>query len=121
MFGERRSVTKAPNNPRGFWLFGIDGLAGSSHDSHLAVRRYYETLSPATNFLLLEYLPNPPDEAPAIRRTESNEQDAAMRSGSELSKVGKIQILRNQESRISLRRFPNLAVAGPLRFSSATV
>jgi hypothetical protein len=39
-----------------------------------------------------------------------NEQDAAVRPGSESPNVGEIQILCDQESTVLLRRFPNFMV-----------
>ena len=61
--------------------------------------------------LMPEYLRDAEDETLAIRRTQPNEQDAAVRPGSESPHVRKIQILRNQESSFLLCRLPNLAVA----------
>src|SRR5208282_963590 len=99
---------KAPSYSRGF---GFLRHIRRPHDSHLSLRRHYETPRPAADFFVLEHFPNPPDQAAAVRGTEPNEQDAVVCSGSEFSKVGEIQILRDQESRIPLRRVPNLAVA----------
>jgi hypothetical protein len=80
------------------------------HYSDLAFGRNNETPSPATDFLMLEYFPDTPAEALPIGRAEPNEQDAVMGSWNESSKVGEVQVLCDEESVVSLCRFPNIAV-----------
>ncbi len=60
---------------------------------------------------MLEYFANTADEGLAVGGTESNEQDSVMRSWSKQAKVGEVEILRDQKSLVSLRCFPNVAVA----------
>jgi len=60
---------------------------------------------------MLERFLNTPDETLTVGRPESNEQDPVVRSWNKLSKVRKVQVLCDQESRVSLRRLPNVAVA----------
>jgi hypothetical protein len=62
-------------------------LVRRAYYSYLALRCHDETLNPVSDFLMLEYFTNPPDKALAVGGTESNEQDAAMRSWSKSSEV----------------------------------
>jgi hypothetical protein len=98
-----------------FWVptpfIRLDDLPRRPHHSNLAIRCDYETPTPATDVLVLEYFLDAPDKALTVRRAESNEQDAVMCSGSKSPKVGEVQVLGDEESRIALRRFPNVAVA----------
>jgi hypothetical protein len=84
---------------------------GWPYYSYLALRYHYETAGPEADFFLLEYLANSPGEVLAVRGPETNKQDTVMRSWGKSSKVGKIQVLFDQESLVPLRRFPNVTVA----------
>jgi hypothetical protein len=50
----------------------------------------------------LEYFPHTPDKALAVRRTQADKQEAVVRCWGELSKVGEVQILCDQESLVLL-------------------
>ena len=102
-FGRAFFLAAKRNSPMHF-------LVGGAHYSYLAFGCDHETACPAADFLLLEYFPDTPVEALPIGGAESNEQDAVMRSRNKSSKVGEVQVLCDEESVVSLCRFPNIAV-----------
>jgi len=60
---------------------------------------------------VLKYFADPAAEGATIGRAEPNQKDAGMRSWGKSSKIGEVQVLGDQESLVSLRRFPHLTVA----------
>jgi hypothetical protein len=87
----------------------------------LAFRRDYKTSFPIANVLVSKYLRDAQDETLTIRRMQADEQDAAVCPRSESPDVGKIQILRDQESFFFLCRIPNLVITLAAQFSWAMV
>jgi hypothetical protein len=57
-------------------------------------RRNHKATPPASNVFLFEYLTNTLDEMLPVRSSKPNEQNAVVRSGSELPQVGEAEILR---------------------------
>src|SRR5487761_142544 len=81
--------------------------------SNLAFRGNNETSSPLADVFPLKQFPNPRCQISSIRRTQTYQQNAAVRTRSKPARVRKIQVLRDQKSRFFLRRFPNLPVCMP--------
>ena len=59
-------------------------------------RRDHKATPPTTKLFVIEYLTNALDEMLPVRSSKPHEQIAVMRSGSELSQVGEVEILRDQ-------------------------
>jgi hypothetical protein len=93
------------------FFLGARHLRPRSYHSYFAICCHYETARPGCHFLVLEYFANPTAESAAIGRAEPDQQDAEMRSWGESSKIGEVQVLGDQESLVSLRRFPQVAIA----------
>jgi hypothetical protein len=86
-------------------------LARGTQNSNFGLGRNYKTSVPFVDFLVLKDFANPKKECLSIGRAKADKQNATMRPRREPSNVREIHILRDEESRLLLRRIPNFAVA----------
>ena len=101
------------NGPRGVRWLAMCLFLLRAADANFSFGGDHKAATPADGILSSKQAPNPFDQRMPTRRTEPDQKDSVMGSGSETPPVREVQVLCDQKTFFALSHFPDRAVRAP--------